>query len=328
MKLPVIPKEMYKSNPLMTVAFISYSLVLYVGAGIGAAYIINSNLTTVVKLLALVPIWIVAQQGLHLLGILGHEGFHGNLHHNRIYSAMLGSFFSSMAASYLVTGYALTHWNHHKNTNKATDPDTEIYSRYYNFWNRFLFSRFAGTKKYRKDTYSLAFGKPIDLGASPFKLNVLRRLAQWNIVFAACWFAVYLSIVILWPMVGLVSIFIPHMLASGFSGLRAYIEHSGTTQDRLRNTRSYTSPLYTILFFGTNFHLEHHFYPQVPCYRLPRVHKWLQNAGFFANEECLIDSSILGPWQYVLSKHQYPSGLEQAKVNLSCETYGANCLQQ
>ena len=240
MKPPVLPTEFCKIHPLATIAFVCYGLLLYVSGAIGAGYVINSHLPAFAQFLILVLAWFTAQQGLHLLGIMGHEGFHGNLHPNREHSAMLGVFFSSIVTSYLVTGYALTHWKHHTNTNKATDPDTEIYSRYHNFWSRLLFSRFMGTKKYRKDTYKLAFGKPIDLGVSPLKLTVLQRLAQWNLFFAACWFAVYLGILIKWPMVGLVSIVIPHILASGLSGLRAYIEHSGTTQHPLQNRRSYT----------------------------------------------------------------------------------------
>lgn len=320
MKPPVLPSEFCKIQAIRTIAFIGYALVLYVGAAIGAAYIINSHLPIFAQLLILIPTWAIAQQGLHLLGMTGHEGFHGNLHPNREYSAMLGNFFSSMAASYLVTGYALTHWKHHNSTNKTADPDTEIYSRYHNFWSRLLLSRFTATKKYRQDTYRLAFGKPIDVDASPFKLTTLQRLAQWNLFYAACWFAVYLGILIQLPRVGFVSIVIPHILSANLSGLRAYIEHSETSQNLLQNTRSYTSPIYTLLFFGNNFHLEHHFYPHVPCYRLPSVHKWLNESGFLKDAGCLIDNTILGPWQYVFSQYQYPSGLEKQRPSLVSDT--------
>ena len=90
--------------------------------------------------------------------------------------------------------------------------------------------------------------------------------------------------------------------------------------------QSYTSPIYTLLFFGNNFHLEHHIYPHVPCYRLPSVHKLLNQSGFLKDAGCLIDDSILGIGQYVFSKYEYPSGLEDAKnnfinSNMSYETY-------
>jgi hypothetical protein len=38
----------------------------------------------------------------------------------------------------------------------------------------------------------------------------------------------------------------------------------------------------TALFFGANYHNEHHAYPGIPCYRLPRVHQILLEKGVFA----------------------------------------------
>jgi hypothetical protein len=70
MKPPVLPTEFCKIQPLRTIAFISYGLILYVGAAIGAGYLINSHLSAFVKLSILIPTWAIAQQGLHLLGVL------------------------------------------------------------------------------------------------------------------------------------------------------------------------------------------------------------------------------------------------------------------
>lgn len=38
-----------------------------------------------------------------------------------------------------------------------------------------------------------------------------------------------------------------------------------------------------MLFFGSNYHLEHHAYPGVPCYRLPKVHRILKEYGIYDN---------------------------------------------
>lgn len=35
-------------------------------------------------------------------------------------------------------------------------------------------------------------------------------------------------------------------------------------------------PVWNFLFLWSNFHLEHHYYPRVPCYRLARLHRILQ----------------------------------------------------
>ncbi len=313
MTLPLLPEEISKKHLLGTVAFISYSLTLYLGGAIGTGYLINGNLPIVAKIIIILPFLFITQQGLHLLGLVGHDGIHGNLHHNRICSVVVGILFSSMVVSFLAIGFAITHWKHHKNTNKLPDPDTDILSRYQNLWNRFLLSRFPLIKGYRKYIFQLCFDRFTDWNASPFKPNVLKRLAQWNLFCAACWLSVYLFILIHWPLIALVSIIIPHILASGIAALRADIEHSETKSEPFKLARSYTSPVYTLLMFGNNFHLEHHFYPNVPCYRLPSVHKWLKESGFFKNKECFIDDSILGPWQYTLSQYQYPRILEPTK---------------
>jgi len=39
----------------------------------------------------------------------------------------------------------------------------------------------------------------------------------------------------------------------------------------------------TAVYFGANYHLEHHAYPGVPCYRLPTVHKLLTASGMYDN---------------------------------------------
>lgn len=76
MKPPVLPSQFCKIHALRTTAFIAYALILYIGAAIGAGCIINSHLSVLVQLLILIPTWAIAQQGLHLLGWTGHEGFH------------------------------------------------------------------------------------------------------------------------------------------------------------------------------------------------------------------------------------------------------------
>lgn len=36
-----------------------------------------------------------------------------------------------------------------------------------------------------------------------------------------------------------------------------------------------SQPVWNFLFLWSNFHLEHHYYPRVPCYRLPALHRKL-----------------------------------------------------
>src|SRR5690606_3209736 len=61
-----------------------------------------------------------------------------------------------------------------------------------------------------------------------------------------------------------------------------YIDHAGLDDSFFGNAYSRTSPLMTVLFFGANYHLEHHAYPGIPCYRLPKVHRILKENGTYA----------------------------------------------
>ena len=48
-------------------------------------------------------------------------------------------------------------------------------------------------------------------------------------------------------------------------------------QDQIRGTRSIlTNPVTTFFMCNENYHLEHHLYPKVPWYHLPKVHRTLE----------------------------------------------------
>lgn len=73
---------------------------------------------------------------------------------------------------------------------------------------------------------------------------------------------------------------------------------------RLTQARTRTSPFFTALFLGTNYHLEHHLYPSVPCYRLPRVHRILQEQGLLS--EAHVETTIRGAYRHATAMSQYP----------------------
>lgn len=58
-------------------------------------------------------------------------------------------------------------------------------------------------------------------------------------------------------------------------------QHSGVqanVPDYRLSSRSFTlNPLLRILYWHMNFHIEHHMYTQVPCYRLQQLHRHIEN---------------------------------------------------
>jgi beta-carotene hydroxylase len=111
------------------------------------------------------------------------------------------------------------------------------------------------------------------------------------------------------PLTGLVAIGAPHLLGFMYTGLRPYVEHAGTVPGPFRDARTRTSPFFSILYFFNNYHLEHHLYPWVPCYRLPAVHRYLERLGYFRDPDVAIEPGILAAYSHVTAQSRYPGGI-------------------
>jgi fatty acid desaturase len=71
----------------------------------------------------------------------------------------------------------------------------------------------------------------------------------------------------------------PISAAVVLSNIRALAEHMGTSGEgnAILKTRTVTSnPLVSFLMLNLNYHLEHHLFPAVPWYNLPRIHQLLK----------------------------------------------------
>jgi beta-carotene hydroxylase len=290
------------------VVFCGYSLLLFLIPAALSVLVYERVGPQPLKIALLLPLWLAAQQGLHLLGMVGHEGFHGNLHRNRLLSIHLGLFFSSTVISYLVTGYYVTHWQHHLYTNTDDDPDVQACARFKTFWSRCFLSRLYLSGIYREATFRLAFGGEFPEERLPYGLGKLRAFAKLNLAYQAFWIVVFAGLGlynVMWLVIGVV---VPYLLAILGSGLRVYIEHAGTDAQPGRVARSFSSPLWTIAFFGNNLHLEHHLYPNIPCYRLPALHAWLKEQGFFERNASYIEPHSGAVFKYAGARYPYPQG--------------------
>ena len=66
-----------------------------------------------------------------------------------------------MIINFMEIGWAASHWNHHRYTNQASDPDCQLYSRYQSFWSRLLFARLASNRVNLANTLRMLLGKPL-----------------------------------------------------------------------------------------------------------------------------------------------------------------------
>jgi len=261
--------------------------------------VLSSGLPVVAQLLLLVPLWLLCQQGLHLLGWVGHEGTHLNLHRNKYVSAVAGTLLSSAIPGFINFGAALSHWVHHRYTNQPSDPHTVMFPQFKRFWSRAIFARPLATRMYSRDAFRVALNRELSYRTGlSFSPRMLRVLAWTNIVCTGFFLIVYVTLTVAMPLEMIVALWIPYLLTVVHSGLRIYIEHAGTGIGAFRDSRTYSSPLFTALYFGNNYHLEHHLYPVVPCYHLPAVHRHLRELGIFDRMDSPIDrraSQYLAP---------------------------------
>ena len=306
MERPRLARELYEPRLLASLAFLAVAFGAYFGFGFLAARVAQSE-TPLWLRIVIVPFLVLASgQGAHLLGFAGHEGIHVMLHRNKWVSTLLGAF-ASAATAFPALGYGVAHWNHHRYTNQASDPDSALYPQFRTFWARFFFARSIGTRSHMRNLFRMAAGRPLPLGYRlPFTIREQQILAVLNLSFLTFWFTLYVVIAYQAPTMALFAIGLPLLALLPMSGLRGYVEHAGMGLGMFRDSRSYTHPLYTTIFFGNNYHLEHHVYPGVPCYNLPQVHRILVAGGYYARWGSAIDATFVGPFLTATSRAQYP----------------------
>lgn len=316
---PRLPPELYRRPRFGAAVFISYSVALFVLPAALARFVAGTDLPLAVRVFAALPLLLLAQQGLHLLGWVGHEGFHLSLTRNRYLSAGLGIFFSSMIINFMEVGWAAGHWNHHRYTNQPPDPDCELFTRYQSFWRRLLFARLASNRVNLANTLRMLSGKPLGYAYSlPFPPGTLRALAGFNIACSLFWLSIYAAIAVFDPLTGLVAIVTPHLLSLLYTGLRPYVEHAGTGVGQFVDARTRTSPFFSVLYFFNNYHLEHHLYPWVPCYRLPAVHRYLKVHGHFDDKRAPVEGGVIAAYAHATAGSAYPAGRRPVNRRRSC----------
>lgn len=306
---PKLPMDLYEKSVPLALVFIFYSVFMFVVPAVVALYVWRADLSMLLKVPLMGLLFFLSQQGLHLFGWVGHEGFHLSMFKNKFTNAYAGIAVSSLVFSFMQIGASISHWNHHRYTNQELDPDVEIFTRFKSLWSRLLLGRLTANRIYMKNALKMLRGEELPYDYKlPFNNNELKKLAAFNLLSSAFWMITYISITILNPEAGIICIVFPHIFLILYSGIRSYLEHAGTGEGMLSDTRSRISPFFTFFYFGNNYHLEHHLYPMVPCYRLPAIHRYLRKSGFFNGAEVHIETGVLNAYKFATGKYSYPNG--------------------
>jgi fatty acid desaturase len=303
---PSLPAELSEPEPAWALAYFVYSFALYLGCGYLTYLAAMSSWPLLLKIPAVAVMALLANNGIHLLGWLAHDGIHLSIVKNKTANVLLGSFAGSVLF-FPAVGLGIEHWPHHRFTNEGKDPDTFLQAESQTFWRRLLLARLKANRHYMKNAIAVLFKKPMhDTYRMPFSDSELSRFSAIGFGFMALWLTFYIAVGIQNPAYLLYAFVLPFLLLVPITGLRIYIEHAGTTAEEFKDARSYISPFYTVLLFGNNYHLEHHLYPKAPSYKLPKIHRKLAAEGYYDRFQSHIVRGVFAPLRYTTNRYIYP----------------------
>ena len=238
----------------------------------------------------------------HALFILAHEAAHYRLSRGRAVNDAIGRAIG-MAGAISMCTYRVIHRLHHNNLYTDEDPDTAIHGGYprgtaylwkklaqdavgWNAWKTFAY--FFGAPALNDRTQRAA--RPLD-DTSP-QLRRSARIDRWFVVAFQLLVPLACFVVGSWRGLAQYAAFwlVPMLtVLQPILRLRAICEHGATTDfssplTAARSNRTgggALNALGRLLLFPhhVNYHLEHHLYPAVPHYHLPRLHRLLAEKG-------------------------------------------------
>lgn len=250
---------------------------VYIAAAI---VLVKSSLPLPITVL-LAFLLIVAAQRAFLT--LVHDASHKLYSKDRGWNDILADYLAAGFIGLFLRKYRKIHLAHHSANGSEDDPEHfgfEVVERA-GGWGRFILRYAAGLElpyllgKYHvsQDRYlgdHRVRSKTVDNPRRFEKLSVLVAQAALAATFWA--FGVW-SLYLVW-------LYAAVTWSPLLSRLRFLAEHPGRGKLTLSTEGSWWERIY-FAPYHFNFHLEHHLWPSVPPYRLPRAHAALLRAGFF-----------------------------------------------
>ncbi|QDU36064.1 Fatty acid desaturase [Maioricimonas rarisocia] len=221
----------------------------------------------------------------HALLIVMHDASHYRLLPNKHWNDLVSNVLLSWPLIVSTEAYRANHLAHHSHLNTDDDPD----------WVR---KRGKAEWEFPKTKWQLLCLLARDCLGAGFvaQLRALRdlssdkrpkpvgsrwpRLAFYGVAATAITAAnLWIPVLVLW--------FIPvFTLLPVILRIRSIAEHFGLEREHeLNSSRNFIGPLWERLLFAPHnvgYHLDHHLYPSVPFYNLPKLHRLLQSRPDYA----------------------------------------------
>ena len=211
------------------------------------------------------------------LAILMHDAAHGLLFDSRRLNEWVATWLCAAPVFTSLQLYRPYHLKHHRHTQQAEDPDLGL-SAPFPISRRSLWRKIArdlsGRTAYQRRLEQFRRGLAKESRAFIANLVLLGGLSA-----IGYWW--------LYPLFWLLPLATWYQLVSR---IRNIAEHAVVpdNDDPLRNTRTTLANVFERLFvapYWVNYHLEHHLFMFVPCWRLPHAHRLLVAGGYASRME-------------------------------------------
>ncbi len=225
------------------------------------------------------------------LSILMHDAAHRVLMRHSAWNDAVGHWLAGGAVGSHLYDYRPYHLTHHRHTQQDDDPDLVLSAPFpitSAGLRRKIWRDLSGQTGLKQRIAQCRAGLRKD-GSVWQRIARLMRHERAFFVSNLCLFAV------LWwldqPMLFVWMWVLPLLTwFQLFSRVRNIAEHAvtGNRNDRLRNTRTTLANAWERLFvapYWVNYHLEHHLYAFVPCWKLPSAHRLLVARGLASHME-------------------------------------------
>jgi fatty acid desaturase len=240
--------------PWLRDAVLDWTVIL---GALGAVHVFSNPVTWLLALL-------VIGNRQHALAILGHDGTHFTLSHDRRLNDFLTNFFAFWPVGLTVSGYRALHFRHHKHTGTEDDPELGHKRSRSPQWD--LPAKPARILKYAAlDIVGgsfpdyliiLKYSKP-DKRSEYLPLLCFHAVAIVLLGASGLWWAG-----LLW-YAGLVTTFMMSFR------LRLWLEHQGTPETHRLHLNLWQAPL--LAPHNSWMHWEHHTWPTIPYHRLAKA---------------------------------------------------------
>jgi fatty acid desaturase len=216
----------------------------------------------------------------HALGVIGHEGAHYRLSRNKQLNEFVADVFCWLPLMFCHRRWQYEHILHHKYVNTEDDPYLKDF-RTYSIWIWPKTPRQAWITLVRLVTgveakailepglrWSIFGSTPVLTPGDKLRAIVFYSLLATVLTLSGGW----LAFLLLWivPMVTWSLVFVHWRTVAEHRGLDVTMDIGDT-----RHVDANWLERLTVAPLGINYHIDHHLFPSIPFYNLPKFHRRL-----------------------------------------------------